>query len=194
MCQLWLNLPSRHKMIPPRYQPILSKDIPSVPLYDSQHKETVAAHARVIAGTLNGTTGPAKTMTPVELWDVNFTSEQQKLPTSVDIPVPSGHTLIVFVRKGGITLSTSTDSDGKTKTTKLGPQAVALLSDGVDTDDANDQTSVFNVTPTKKDTSIMILAGEPIKEPIAARGPFVMNTYEELRQANDDYLAGRMGQ
>src|SRR5262249_35301330 len=71
MVQLWVNLPARHKMARPRYQAIEAASIPSVPLPDGD------GVARVIAGTLAGTAGPAQTFTPIQLWDLRFTRGQR---------------------------------------------------------------------------------------------------------------------
>ena len=67
---------------------------------------------------------------------------------------------------------------------KLGPQDVAVLDRSGDS---------VRIVAGEKGTKLLVLAGEPINEPIAARGPFVMNTMEEIRQANEDFYSGRLG-
>ena len=178
MCQLWLNLPAKFKMTAPNYQPILNQDIPLVNI--------PAGSVRVIAGNVLGVTGPAKVFSPVELLDVTFapTSESK----SIEIDLPMGHTVIVFVRRGGISID-SGDNNHQT----LGPQAVAILGSNNENGQVGEQRATLRITATENNSSVMVLGGEPINEPIAARGPFVMNTNEELYQANQDFYAGRMG-
>jgi len=184
MAQLWLNLPASHKMDAPRYQPILSKDIPSIPLHAVQEKETtdnkgeeakqcgdLVGSIRLIAGSQGGTDGAANTFTPVELFDV--TIESPNVPCEIEIP--SGHNAVVFVRRGAVEIQGQS----------VEPQGVALL---------HPDGTTIRMTALEKVTQLLILGGEPINEPIAARGPFVMNTQEELREAMMDFRSGRLGQ
>ena len=179
MAQLWLNLPAKHKMDPPKYQPIVAKDIPVVPLKTSDEADAAKLSGensiRVIAGdeATYGVKGAATTHTPVELLDVRMATDG----VSFDIPVPDGHNTVVFVRRGGITVG----MEGKA----VEQQGVALMHLGGD---------VLRLSATAPDTQVLLLAGEPIDEPIAARGPFVMNTAEEIYQANHDFMNGLMGQ
>lgn len=170
MCQLWLNLPKKHKMHAPRYQPILSKDIPTITVSDN------GTTARIIAGSLKGENGPAKTFSPVELWDVNIPSKGGDFETTV----PGGHNFVVFVRKGGIIVGD----------TKLGPQDATILTP---TDLSSKDGNILTFAATKDNSSVLVIGGEPIDEPIAARGPFVMNTNDELTEAWQDYYSGKMG-
>lgn len=177
MCQLWLNLPAKFKMTAPNYQPILNTDIPSIDIQ--------SASVRVIAGEVLGVTGPAKTLSPVELLDVTFA--QSSVNESIEIDLPKGHTVIVFVRRGGVSID-----NGVNNQQTLGPQAVAILG-SMDDGHNGEQLATLRLTATENNSAIMVLGGEPINEPIAARGPFVMNTNEELYQANQDFYSGRMG-
>jgi redox-sensitive bicupin YhaK (pirin superfamily) len=172
MCQLWLNLPAKHKMDPPRYQPILASQIPSVPLGDGDNSED--GFVRVIAGEFKGVKGPAKTFTPVSLWNIEIAA----LNKPFDLELGDGHNCVVFVRSG----RASVGGAGAEK--DLGPAATALM---------HKQGTRLCVTAKEADTKLLVLAGEPINEPIAAQGPFVMNTHEEIRQANIDFRSGRMG-
>lgn len=188
MCQLWLNLPAEHKMHPPRYQPIVSKDIPTVRLPSSSSPENdddddyKQPTARIIAGNLNGTVGPAKTFTPVQLWDIVI----PKKDDTIELPIPNGQNAIVFVRRGGILVA----GQGK----NLGPQdTIMLKTETTNNNNDNDDDAILKLTSTAKDTSVLLLGGEPINEPIAARGPFVMNTQQELSQAASDFHAGKFG-
>lgn len=91
VAQIWVNLPKEHKMGPPRYQTIESKSIPVVQLHGAQTEcgsssdDLTVASVRVIAGSLNGVSGPAKTTTPIEMWDIKLHSAGQ-----VELPVPEG--------------------------------------------------------------------------------------------------------
>ena len=130
---------------------------------------------RVIAGSYNGQRGPATTHTPVELWDVHVEAAE----SPVALPVTEGHNVILFVRQGSVRVL-----DGQGKGQVIGPQSVAVM--------ARTGTEV-RMEALEPGTKLMVLAGEPIDEPIAARGPFVMNTDKELRQAVEDFQMGRMG-
>ncbi|GHP06164.1 hypothetical protein PPROV_000491100 [Pycnococcus provasolii] len=167
MCQLWLNLPKKDKMKKPEYQPILAKQIPTA-------TTSTDCSVRVIAGTCHGVTGPAKTHTPVNLWDI-------ALPTAnrpVEIEVPANHNTIVFVRRGKIAVGPSE------KPHEVESQGVALMHRDGD---------ILRIDPKEKDTQVLLLGGEPIDEPIAAQGPFVMNTHDEIRQAHMDFMSGKLG-
>lgn len=163
MVQLWVNLPSRFKMSAPRYQPIVSGDIPVVALPGN------AGKVRVIAGNFNGTKGIADTFSPVELWEIHLHANQ-----STELSVPEGHNAMLFVRNGKVTVN-----DEKT----AGAADLAMFSL---------EGSKINIK-AHGDADCLLMGGEPINEPIAAHGPFVMNTKEEIHQAIIDYQSGRMG-
>ena len=163
MIQLWVNLPAKEKMRPPGYQTLLNREIPSV---------TLAADmgvVRVIAGEFQGTAGPARTFTPVNLWDVHL-----KAGARVALPFPDGHNAAVLVRRGRLQLNDSQ---------VIVPPEFALF------ERRGDQI----VVEALEDADVLLLSGAAIDEPIAAGGPFVMNTREEVRQAFDDYRQGRIG-
>jgi len=166
MMQLWVNLPAQHKMAPPKYQALLSKSIPKVPL------AAEGGTVRVIAGSFEGNAGPASTFTPINMWEV----ELPPAGTWVDLTVPEGHNTIVFVIRGEVAVQAEAH--------RMEQGQVAVLEQA---------GTRVRVASQRAGTSLMILTGEPIPEPIAARGPFVMNTQQELAQANDDYRQGKMG-
>lgn len=180
MCQLWVNLPSDKKMVEPKYQPILNKDIPKVPLPSISKSGGVEnsvctdndkdGWVRVIAGDFNGTKGPAKTFTTVNLWDIGLTKKDKEF----ELVFEEGHNTLVFVRRGGV------EVQGKA----LNLADVAIMEKA---------GRKLTVKSTQDDTSLLILSGEPIDEPIAARGPFVMNTNAELSEAMRDYQFGMNG-
>ena len=160
MVQLWVNLPAKDKMATPGYQGITSADIPVVELGDG------AGRARIIAGDYQGTRGPARTFTPVNLWDVKLSAD-----ATVSLPLPEGHNAMVAVLAGHVTI------DGR----GVGEAEIARLSDY--------GTSVS--IHADGEAILLVLTGEPIDEPVVGYGPFVMNSEAEIRQAIDDYNNGR---
>ena len=163
MVQLWVNLPKAEKMSKPRYQGITKQQIPVVTLPEG-------GQIRVIAGEVDGVKGPAATVTPMELMDVDLKAGER-----LTLPLPDGHNAGIVLRKGHVVLNGGTVLRGEALIAALEPEG-----DGV---------TLEAVEPT----SLLILGGAPIDEPVASYGPFVMNTQEELRQAVADYRAGRMG-
>ncbi len=163
MVQLWVNLPAKDKLAPPRYQSILNSQIPAVSLPGGQ------GMVRVIAGEFGGAKGPAKTFTPILVWDLRFASEQR-----TDLPLPDGYTTALVVLKGALRMNASE---------ALGTAEVGLF------DRAGKSIGIECVN----DATALLLCGEPIDEPIVGQGPFVMNTSQEIRQAMADYASGKMG-
>lgn len=162
MVQLWVNLPARDKMAPPRYQSITAEQIPSVTLAGG-------ATARVIAGQLAGAKGPARTFTPIHVWDLRLAAGQR-----ADLDLPDGFTTAAVVLRGRVRLNESE---------AVGAAEVGLF-------DREGERIAIECT---EDASVLVLCGEPIDEPIVGRGPFVMNNLAEIRQAMLDYQSGRMG-
>jgi hypothetical protein len=163
MVQLWVNLPAAVKMSAPCYQAITKEQIPTAEL-------GAESYARVIAGELNGVKGPAKTFTPVNVFDV-----RAKAGEKFELPLPTGQNAAVILLKGKVTLNGATALEGEAQIAVLDADG-----DGVYVDVAEDST-------------LLVLTGEPINEPVASYGPFVMNTREELAQAVEDYRRGKMG-
>ncbi len=161
MVQLWVNLPARFKMSPPAYQTLVASDIPKITMSGG---ETL----RVIAGEFQGRNGPARTFTPINLWDL-------RLPAGAEskMSLPSGHTAALFVLKGTALLNGAES---------VGEAELALF----DRSDAD-----FSIK-AETDATILVLSGEPIDEPVVGYGPFVMNTQEEIQQAIADFQSGRM--
>ena len=163
MVQLWVNLPAKDKMSPPHYQSILDSQIPAVNLAEGQGR------VRVIAGEFEGTAGPAHTFTPINVWDLYLTNKQP-----IDLAVPDGHNTLLAVLKG------STRVNGSET---IGAAEVGLFA----------RTGDHIRIDSAQNTTALLLCGEPIDEPIAGSGPFVMNTMEEIHQAKADYQSGKMG-
>lgn len=164
MIQLWVNLPKKNKMDNPRYQGIKSSEIPKVDMEDK------SGFVRVIAGNYLGNQGPAKTFSPINMFDVRLQKNARwKLVVEV------GHTATFFVLSGEVKLAT-----GET----IKEAQLAVL----------DQVGQYFEIEALKDTKILILTGQPLNEPIVGYGPFVMSTEAEIRQAFMDFNSGKMGQ
>ena len=181
MCQLWLNLPAAKKMTKPNYQPILAGDIPEVALPAEGGAGGEAGSVRVIAGSYGGAAGPARTHSPVELWAVALGPKG----AFSRLELPDSHNVVVFVRRGEVLLG----AEGEERVVKA--QGVALMERGGAGGEG--ATSSVRLAANQRGTQVLLLAGEPLDEPIAAQGPFVMNTQKQLHQAMDDYYSGKMG-
>jgi hypothetical protein len=163
MAQLWVNLPARDKSRPPGYQTLLDGDIPAVELPDG------AGVLRVIAGDYGGRRGPARTFTPIGVWDLRLNPGRR-----VELRVPDGHTTALAVLKGTVMLD-----EGRQGAEN---QIVLYEREG-------DRVAL----EAASDAIALVLSGEPIDEPVVGYGPFVMNTAEEIDRAIEDYRNGRMG-
>ncbi|WP_018412151.1 pirin family protein [Methyloversatilis thermotolerans] len=161
MVQLWVNLPARDKRAAPGYQHLARIDIPEVDLPDG------AGQLRVIAGEYAGRHGPARTFTPIDVWDVKLAAG-----ADLELAVPEGRTLALVVLRGLVTVNGSQP---------VRDAQMALL---------HREGSRFSMA-SEGDARLLVLSGEPIDEPIAGYGPFVMNTQEEIREAIDDFNSGR---
>lgn len=164
MIQLWVNLPAKDKMSPPRYQGILNKEIPRVDMPNGQ------GSVRVIAGAYAGVEGPAHTFTPIQLWDLRLASAQP-----IELELPEGYTVALLVLKGELKVS---DSDTPIKAAEVG---------------VFERAGILLRIERAEDATVLLLCGEPINESIVGSGPFVMNTAEEIRQAMSDFQSGKMG-
>lgn len=164
MVQLWVNLPAKHKMTTPGYQGIGAADIPSVPLPDG------AGEVRVIAGEFDGEKGPARTFTSMNVWDMRLAQGG-----SSTFVVPEGWTAALVVLKGTVEVNGSDI---------VREAQLAVL------DRAGQDLSI----EANSDAVVLLLAGEPIDEPIVGHGPFVMNSQQEIVQAITDFQSGRFGQ
>jgi redox-sensitive bicupin YhaK (pirin superfamily) len=163
MVQLWVNLPADKKMSEPRYQPLLDREFPRLSLG--------VAEARLIAGGLDGRRGPANTHTPITVFDLRFHENG-----TAEVQLPKGWTTLVFPLEGDVS---------------AGPEETPIPSRhfGVF---AREEDGVIQLHAAPG-TRALVLAGEPLNEPVFAYGPFVMNTREEIVQAFRDYQSGRMG-
>jgi len=166
MAQLWVNLPAKDKMAAPRYQEILKAQIPSV-------TAPGGARVQVIAGEFNGgesgapSRGPAMTFSPVNVWDVQLNAGQ-----AIDLDLHAGYTTLFAVLKGKVNVNTSQDV--------ASPAVVVLERDG----------TAARLEAAGGDATVLVLHGEPLDEPVAGYGPFVMNTRDEIMQAMQDFQRG----
>jgi hypothetical protein len=162
MVQLWVNLPARLKMTTPRYQALEGAGFPRLDFHNGS--------GRLIAGTLQGLTGPAKIHTHMTIFDV-------KLETggTCQFSFPAGTTTLVFILEGQAMAQ-------HTRTIRSGDLMVMERK-------ADGEVHLEALSGAR----VLVLAGEPLDEPVVARGPFVMNTQEEILAAIRDYQQGRMG-
>ncbi|WP_028664553.1 pirin family protein [Runella zeae] len=161
--QLWVNLPRAHKMEAPRYQELTAAQIPVLQINDQ-------TKLRLISGELNGLKGPALTYTPVLLAEVIIEGSSE-----FELQLPENYNVAIHVAQGEIALN---DTQG------IKAKRIAKLSQ---------QGEWVSVATQGGMTRLLILGGEPINEPIASYGPFVMNTQAEIMQTLQDYQSGKMG-
>lgn len=163
MVQLWVNLPAKDKMSPPRYQAIPNDSIPAVPLPGG------AGTARIIAGDYDGHAGPARTFSPMNVWDIRLNAG-----ASVTLPAREGWNTAVIVLRGTVTVNgEATVGEAQMAVLERAGSGLELTGDS--------------------DAMLLLLSGEPIGEPVVGYGPFVMNSQEQILQAIADFSSGRFG-
>jgi redox-sensitive bicupin YhaK (pirin superfamily) len=170
MVQLWVNLRAQDKSAKPGYQTLLKAQIPNVELPQA------AGIVRVIAGEYGGRKGAAKTFTPIHLWDVNLRAGK-----SAELPLPDGHTTTFLVVSGEVLVNGESEGPGR-MVAREGDLAIF------------DRSGEGITVKAKSDARLLVMAGEPIAEPVVGHGPFVMNSRAEIQQAFEDYQLGRMGE
>lgn len=163
MVQLWVNLPAKDKKSPPKYQAISNNDMTKVPLPNGD------GEVEIIAGDYKGNKGPASTFSPVNMFNIRL-----KKGATTELSFPSNYTTALLMVEG----------DAKVNAATVAPQDHFVMF-------GNDGESFAVEALT--DTVILVLSGEPLNEPIAAHGPFVMNTHEELIEAFQDFNMGKFG-
>ena len=169
--QLWVNLPARLKMTNPRYQDIGAQ---AVTLLTNENGDAII---RVIAGSLGEVNGPGSTHTPITLLHVSLLPGGQLI-----LPWNRQYNALTYVLAGEGTVGLDHRP--------IGEGQMAVHEDG----DFLVLSSKSSQDSRTRAFEVLILGGEPIGEPVATYGPFVMNTRAELQQAFDDYEAGRLGQ
>ena len=163
MIQLWVNLPSKFKMISPRYQSLEAADFP---VLDVANQEITV---KVIAGSFGTVKSPVKTFSPINMYELNGPANAK-----LEIPLAEGSNTLVFQLSGRSSIEEKLLNKGN----------LAILSRSGNS---------LNLE-LEEESKVMILNGEPLGEPVAAHGPFVMNTRQELMEAFRDFQEGKMGQ
>jgi len=163
--QLWLNLPGRDKMNVPWYRDFKAGDLPKFSTPDG-------VAVTVIAGSSHGVTGAVTRDATAPLYlDVHMAAGSR-----FEQPLPSGHNAFVYVYRGAVSVAGQA----------VPVQRMAIL--------ANDAQADGVVIEAGEDARLLLIAGQPLKEPIAQYGPFVMNTQQEIFQALNDFRDGRLGE
>ena len=162
MAQLWVNLPANQKMTPPAYQAIEAEQIPTIQLENDQ------GTARLIAGNHAGLSGPAKTHTAMQVWDL-----QIKKGAVMSLPAANDWSAALAILHGQVKTDKGFAGDGSLIAYSQAGSGIELVA--------------------SEDTHALFLSGEPIREPIVGYGPFVMNTKAEIAQAIDDFNGGQFG-
>ena len=161
MAQLWVNLPAKYKMTPPRYQEIVKANVPTVVAEGG-------ATVQVVAGEYAGQRGPAMTYSPINVWDTHVSAGQ-----TLNLTVKDGYTTLFAVLKGSVRVNDVQ--------IVASPALVILDRDGTEA----------KLEALGNDATVLVLNGEPLHEPVVGYGPFVMNTEAEIMQAMQDFQSGR---
>ncbi|MHA1931531.1 MAG: pirin family protein [Promethearchaeota archaeon] len=158
--QLWVNLPKTSKMMKPRYQEFLDKDIPTIEFSEG-------IDIKIIAGELNGTRGPVRDIvTNPEYFDITIQKEQ-----SLELPVSESNTVFAYIYDGEAIIEDKNIPKGN----------VVIFKEG---------NTVKIDNKSRHPLKFLLISGKPIKEPIAWYGPIVMNTQHELQTAFTEYRNG----
>ena len=163
--QLWVNLPARLKMIPARYQNIISEQIPEI-----QHEDGV--RIRVIAGEVDGVSGPVKEIVADPTY-LDISIPPNKMFSQ---PIESGQAAFAYIFEGAGLFEAETSDTG---TAIAGPRLIVF-----------DDGDLVTVRASAPGIRFLLVSGKPLNEPIARYGPFVMNTQAEIEQALEDLKNG----
>ncbi len=166
--QLWVNLPAADKMGVPRYQDIAPDQLPIF--------ERPGVWGKVLAGSFDGVASPVATGATAPLYlDLELSPG-----SSLSVPLPVEHNGFVYVYEGSAAIGEG-GASGNAKALSAGEIGVLSLGAAVD------------IATTTRSARLLLVAGKPLREPVAKYGPFVMNTQAEIEQAFQDYRAGHFG-
>ncbi|EML2680119.1 pirin family protein [Klebsiella michiganensis] len=164
MIQLWVNLPAKDKMTQPGYQSITADVIPDVELPNN------AGHMRVIAGRYGDIVGPAHTFSPLNVWDLQLNQSQE-----ITLHQPAGWSTALVVLEGEVVVNGEGSArEGQLVVPSQKGEALHLSA--------------------SSNAKVLLMAGEPLQEPIVGYGPFVMNTKAQIAEAVRDFNSGHFGQ
>jgi redox-sensitive bicupin YhaK (pirin superfamily) len=179
MAQLWVDLPARDKLTPPRYQTIAAARIPSIELERGRTPSGATGAGatgsggtvRIIAGTLGGVRGPAATFSELNVWDVRLAARASSV-----LEVPEGHNTLLIVLRGSVRIG------GAEPLTRDGVAVLSRAGRAVD------------IEGGAEGAGVLLLSGVPLEQPVVGYGPFVMGSVAEIKEAMADLQAGRFGQ
>ena len=161
--QFWVNAPASKKMDEPSYQPLKASDTPTI--YSDDKKIKIA----VVAGSVNDVKGKIKANS--DLMALRLDADKGG---KTRVPIPKSHNAFVYQLDGKILVNGDRETSGK--------NLIWFNNDGNEI-----------VVEAIEASRMIVLTGEPIKEPVSTYGPFVMNTQREIIQALNDYQSGKMG-
>lgn len=161
--QLWLNLPAKDKMTAPAYQEFGPEKMPVV--------ELTGVNIKVIAGQVDGVTGPVRQPAT----DPTYLDVRIDAGAEFTLPIPAGHAAFIYVYEGSAAVGIGREA------ATISAQELAVLGDGTE----------VRLEGRAARSRAIVVAGRPLREPVARYGPFVMNTREEIMQAFADYQSGK---
>ena len=163
--QIWVNLPKKNKQVKPWYQHIKKEDIPAI-------KESSGVEIKVLVGKVKETKSLVQTYSPVSIFDVQFSNSGQ-----INLEISKNQIAMVYVIDGELQF--------------VEENKIAAKGQMIYYDQSADE---INLTSISTEGSYLVLAGEPLNEPVVRHGPFVTNTEGEMKQAMLDYQNGKMGE
>lgn len=163
--QIWVNLPKKNKQVKPWYQHIKKDDIPAI-------KESSGVEIKVLVGKVKETKSLVQTYSPVSIFDVQFSNSGQ-----INLEISKNQIAMVYVIDGELQF--------------VEENKIAAKGQMIYYDQSADE---INLTSISTEGSYLVLAGEPLNEPVVRHGPFVTNTEGEMKQAMLDYQNGKMGE
>lgn len=164
MIQLWVNLPKKNKMDPPKYQELAKENMGSYTIPNN------GGNISIIAGEFKGVKGPASTYTSINMYTIHLENNSK-----VNFKEPSNFNTGILVLGGNVKVNGNIDCN----------EGDFILFE-------NSKGNI-QITSISENSMLIVLSGEPLDEPVAIGGPFVMNTREEIKQASNDFKEGKFG-